>query len=273
MKRFLAIPALAIVSLALPAQSAADPGGSRDVRTRRATVYESNPYVSIGALRLDVRRDPVSQIPEGWRHADAVRVSARPDPYRLVKFKDPVGSRQRASLAAAGYAVVGYHPFNAFLVRPEPGEMPAALSSVEGVSWSGPFHPYFKIADALVAALEAADTSRFVIVESDWGLRFNIRLHEDDSRPVVETSVVAAPGFVKVFPTSTLPIRVQVDPKHFAAFLQGIAALPEVVVIEPWLPVRTVIDENVQTGQSGSCVEDGVEAPNTSVFNRGCPYE
>ena len=41
------------------------------------------------------------------------------------------------SVTDAGYTIVAYHPFNTFLVRPGSGQRPAALSSIEGVRWTG----------------------------------------------------------------------------------------------------------------------------------------
>ncbi len=248
--------------------SAADGGKPAVSGDPRPSVYTANPHVSVGALRLDVRADADGQIPAGWRHADAVRAGSRPDPYRLVKFAGAVGRRQREALARAGYAVVAYHPFNTFLVRPRAAG-PAPLSSVAGVSWTGPFHPYFKLASPLAEAVRRGDASGFVVAESHWGLRFSVLLHEVAARPAAAASVATAPGVTRVFPTRTLPLRVQVDPRRFAAFLRHVAAQPEVLAVEPWLPVKLLNDENVQTSQSGNCVDNGVEAPNAPVFSHG----
>ncbi len=230
--------------------------------------YENSPYVSIGALRLDVTEAPESQIPAGWRYGDLALSSPRPDPYRLVKFSGPVGSRQRELLAAAGYTVLAYHPFNSFLVRAA-GEPSADLAALEGVSWTGPFHPYFKVGEMLAQALSRGDAGPLIAAEPEWGLRFNVRLHEEGQRPQAESAVQRAPGVLTVFPTRELPIRVQVDPERFAAFLQSIAFLPEVVVVEPWFPRKLHNDENAQISQSGVCVNNGTEAPNTTIFNHG----
>ncbi len=232
------------------------------------TVYDDNPYVAIGAVRFDVRRTVESQIPEGWRQA-AVAPSAAA-PYRLVKFSGPVGSRERQSLAAAGYVVIASHPYGAFVVRSEPGRPARDLEALDGVTWVGPFHPYFKLDDRLAAAWSDGDPEPWIPQDdAAWGLRFSIGLHETDGRERAEAAIAAAPGVVAPLATRELPLRVQVDPAAFRQFLTAVAALPDVAFIEPWLPARVFNDENVQAGQRGACNNNGAEAPNTTIFNRG----
>ena len=116
------------------------------------TIYQDNPHISVGAVRLDITGKVTDQIPEGWRAIDTPGTNARPDSYRLVKFSGPVGGRQRRLLEAAGYDIVSYHPYNSFLVRSRPGLQAATFTSIEGVRWNGPFHPYFKIDEPLAAS-------------------------------------------------------------------------------------------------------------------------
>jgi len=238
-------------------------------RPSRPSAYVGNPYVSIGALRLDVTKGIESQIPAGWRQGDVAPAVSRPDPYRLVKFSGPVGSRERERLAAAGYTVLGYQAFNSFLVRSQPDRPVADLAALDGVRWSGPLHPYFKISEEIGRAVAGGDAGSLVVAEMDWGLRFTVVLHEQQARARATAAVKAAPGVMTVLATPELPIRVQVDPQRFAAFVQNVAADPDVARIEPWFPRKPENDENVQVGQSGVCVNNGNEAPNTTIFNRG----
>ncbi len=229
----------------------------------RATAYDDNPFLAIGAVRFDVRKEVAAQIPAGWRHA-----GGGADPYRLVKFSGPVGSGERETLAAAGYAVIATYPIGGFLVRPAAGRVAEDLTSLDRVIWVGPFHPYFKIHERLAEAWALDDPRPFLGADPGWGLRFVVGLHEESGRPAVEDSVAAAPGALSLLPTRG-PIRVRVDAGRFQSFLTSVAALPQVAFIEPWLPVTVFNDENVQTGQSGSCNDNGSESPNTPIFNHG----
>ena len=269
MRRFLGSCTLVFVVIAGSA-AVADPGAAPATATQsHPTVYTDNPYVSAGALQLDVRLDVASQVPEAWRQLAAASSSGRPDPYRLIKFAGPVGSRERERIAAAGYTIVSYQATNAFLVRPTAGPPVTAPEAIEGVIWSGAFHPYFKVSDVLAEPLARGDASPFIVAEDNWGLRFAVRLHEPHLEAHATTSIAAAPGVLQVLPVVELPIRVQVDPQQFVAFVQAVAALPEVVVVEPWMPRKLDNDENVQTGQSGNCINNGDESLNTAVFNKG----
>ncbi len=262
-----AVTVLAL-ALALAPGSQLSGADSTGARPKRPTVYTDNPYVAVGATRIDLREPVDRQIPAGWRHEDLDAARRAADPYRLVKFSGPVGGRQRTLLAAAGYAVVADYPYGTFLVRALPERNAADLASLDRVIWVGPFHPHFKLDPLLAGALAAGDAAALVGQQPGWGLRLVVLLHEPSGRAPAETALAAAPGFVRLLPTRG-PIRLEVDPARFAAFLRAAAGLVEVSLLEPWLPDELHNDENVQDGQSGSCSDNGAEAPNTTIFNRG----
>jgi len=233
----------------------------------RATVYRDNPYISIGSARLDVRLGAATQIPRGWTHEDAATRRGGADPYRLVKFAGPVGGRERARLEAGGFEVIAYYPYNTFLVRPTVGHATAALADVEGVTWVGRFHPYFKIGREVADRLSGLEQAKASDGDG-WGERYTIGLHDSGRRQEVEGIVAAIPGVDAVLP-SRGPVRIRVSRDLLAEALQSVAALPEVAYVEPWHRPTVSNDENVQTGQSGTCNPNGPEAPNTAIFNHG----
>ncbi len=254
-----------VVGLCLSASPLAE--GARARPERRATVYRDNPYVSIGAARLDVQLGPAIQLPAGWTYEDAAAARAgAPDPYHLVKFAGPVGGAARDRLEAHGFKVIGYYPYNAFLVRLAPGRSAAELAGLDGVDWIGRFHPSFKVGRELADLVTGFSKSQ-AASDPAWGLRFVIGLHEEGQRQAVEARIRATPG-VELLPTRG-PIRVRLDPQLFAVALQSIAAQPAVAFIEPWDPPTVTNDENVQTSQSGACSLPGPEGPNTTVFAHG----
>ncbi len=60
---------------------------------------------------------------------------------KIVQFSGVVGEDQRESLRQAGAHVLDYLPDNAFLVRGDLG----TLSSVNGVVWTGNYHPAYRL--------------------------------------------------------------------------------------------------------------------------------
>ena len=249
-------------------ETAADhrqPDGSD--RRLPAASYRGNPYVAVGPVRLDTRGGLGAQIPAGWTHDVASASGAEADPFHLVKFSGPVGSAARELLRSSGFVVVAYYPYNTFLVRPEPGRSAAQLGGLDGVVWTGRFHPYFKIGQRIADALTAEDPSALAD-KAGRGLRFNVGLHEGRDRSAAEARIATIPGVLELL-ASRGPIRIRVDPGRFAGALQSIAALPEVGRIERWLAPELLNDENVQIAQSGGCDPGGDESVRTSIFNRG----
>ncbi len=68
--------------------------------------------------------------------------------YYLVQFDGPVTQGMRESLALAGAEIYGHIPEFTFLVRLE-GSSVQEVSSLEHVTWVGPFHPAYKISPAI----------------------------------------------------------------------------------------------------------------------------
>ena len=224
----------------------------------RESIYEDNHRIAVGPASFDVRQPAASQLPAGWAH-DA---EAGADPYRLVKFPGPVGSRERALLEERGFDVISYYPFNAFLVRPAAGRSLAELASLEEALWTGPFHPYFKLAPGLADVV----TGNFE-VDPEWGARFTVALHEERHRAAAASALSAIRGVTLFETRGTLRIRVQ--PEHLREALRTIARIPFVSNVEAWREARPSNDELVQIVQSGVCDAGGPEATNTTLFNQG----
>ena len=130
---------LAAFSHRLPAQEAAS------LEARPATV------ISLNSRVIDTTR-PEPAI------AEALRV--RPEDsieneIVLVKFPGPVTARQIKALRAESLQVYTYLPHYAYLVKMPANRAKASLSKM-GASWTGPYHPAYKISLA-IAAVEAGD--------------------------------------------------------------------------------------------------------------------
>ncbi|MCC5865429.1 MAG: hypothetical protein JJU31_09950 [Wenzhouxiangella sp.] len=64
--------------------------------------------------------------------------------FRVVKFDRPVGRDQRQALENLGARVLGYAPHHAYLVR-MPASLDSAAAAIDGVVWTGPFLPVWKL--------------------------------------------------------------------------------------------------------------------------------
>lgn len=84
---------------------------------------------------------------------------------RIVKFDGPILGEQRQALELLGASIVGYAPYNAFIVR-----MPASLDTdamrIEGVVWSGPMLPALKVDPNIFAELRQGNIARELGVDS-----------------------------------------------------------------------------------------------------------
>ncbi len=124
--------------------------GAQDLRLeeRAATV------ISLSSRVIDTSL-PEPALPEALR---AHPLDAR-DPdgdVVLVKFPGPVTADQEQALRAASLRVYTYLPFYAYLVKMPAGAKTGSLLAAAGASWSGPFHPAYKISRE-VAAVEPGE--------------------------------------------------------------------------------------------------------------------
>ncbi|MFQ6127475.1 MAG: S8 family serine peptidase [Thermoplasmata archaeon] len=102
--------------------------------------------IGIRGFSFDTRKGEPS-IPDELRISDYSEGAVG---YYIVQFRGPVRREWKESLSQAGAEIVNYVPFNAFLVRIDPG-MRAALGRVQAVQWVGVFHPAYKVSPELVS--------------------------------------------------------------------------------------------------------------------------
>ncbi|TVQ27638.1 MAG: hypothetical protein EA370_17725, partial [Wenzhouxiangella sp.] len=90
--------------------------------------------------------------------------------FRVVKFAQPVGRDQRRALENLGATILGYAPHHAYLVR-MPASLDSAAAAIDGVIWTGPFLPVWKLDINLARDLAAdAGSSRGTDIIREAGL-------------------------------------------------------------------------------------------------------
>ncbi len=183
----------------------ADQGGTRSGAQGRITVStdgEQEPASSPETARYD-RDDEESREIDGLPRLEIRLQQARFDPlvdgvtvlpalaqpsrggdgttYRIVQFKGPLRAAWRDALVRQGATILEYVPDFALLVRVD-ATRSAQLDDVEGVRWTGPFVPAFRLASELVNdALAPRSGHRIDLVvrgfagEDDASLRVALR--------------------------------------------------------------------------------------------------
>ena len=211
------------------------------------------------ALRSGIidTRGPQPEIPEALR---ARPEGAAADEIVLVKFPAPPTASQIAALEAASLRVYAYLPHYAWLVRmPAGGALPAKL----GASWSGPYHPLYKISPEIAAV--AAGGSKSQTVESYRPVMLQVYPDADLEEVVGKIRDLGVRGIVGFRRNPFFSrIRLLLSPAGIAALREPLAGLRDVF----WIDLegrRTLLnDTTVWIAQSGLA---GGEA--TPLFSRG----
>jgi subtilisin-like proprotein convertase family protein len=116
-------------------------------------------------------------------------------PLRIVKFGAPVGLAQHQALERAGATILGYAPHHAYLVR-MPAQLDAAVRAIDGVLWSGPFLPIWKIDVNLARDIGRADKDAAgeSIIEQAGIDSLSIALHPGADGAGTRNALLATPG-------------------------------------------------------------------------------
>ena len=95
--------------------------------------------ISLNSQAIDTSRPDA--VPEGLRATAGERGAE----YVLVKFPGPVSAKELQALRGAAARVYTYLPDDAFLVRMDESPDRAARLAELGASWSGTYHPFYKL--------------------------------------------------------------------------------------------------------------------------------
>jgi hypothetical protein len=228
----------------IPAQTSSDP----------ATL------ISLASGAIDTSR-PVPEPPASLR---AARSGA--DEILLIKFPGPITSRQAEALRASSLRIYTYLPYYAWLVRMPAGAATKPLLDSLGASWSGPFHPLYKISPGIAAVAATADrsheTARPVMVQvfPDADLESVVR----SMRELGVERVAGArrdPFFSRV--------RLMMTPSEIAESRDRLAGLREVFWID--LEPRKVLlnDRTIWVGQGGLSAGRSTPIFDHGIFGEG----
>jgi len=104
---------------------------------------------------------------------------------RIVKFDGPILDEQRQAVELAGARIVGYAPYNAYIVRMAPA-LDARMMTIAGVVWAGPMLPALKVDPNIHAELTQGNLVSALGIE-----RLSMTL-DSSAGPMAARSAIAA---------------------------------------------------------------------------------
>lgn len=221
--------------------------------------------IALRSVEIDVRRP--AAVPAGLaaEAATALTPRAAESELVLVKYPAPVSASQRRALGEATERVLLYLPHDAFLVRVPRGT--GAAFAPPGASWTGPYHPLYKISPE--AAAVAADPGSLAAEE-----RLPVLLHLDpDADLDAAVAALRALGTGRVVGARAKErlgrVRLLMTPAEIAAGIDTLARLGEVVWIE--LEGRRVLlnDTTAWVGQSGTAGGMATPVHDAGILGQG----
>jgi len=240
---------VAAVAPRLSAQAPSSP------EPREATLISLNSHVIDTSL-------PEPELPEALRARPAV---SGENEIVLAKFPGPVTARQVEGLHAASLQVYTYLPYYAYLVKMPVGAATRSLLSHLGASWSGPFHPAYKLS----RDISSVEPVEGVLDSVKAGQVYPVMVQvfpDADLAEVVQT--MRGLGASRIVGARRDPffsrVRLLLTASEIAALRDPLAAIREVFWID--LEGRRTLrnDTTVWVGQSG--LAGGQTTP---VFSQG----
>ncbi len=229
----------------------------RSLEARAAAV------ISLESTVIDTSR-PRPAIPEALRVGPGDTVE---DEIVLVKFPGPITARQEQALRAASLRVYTYLPYYAYLVKVPAGSLTGKRLAGMGATWSGPYHPFYKISRAAAAfkAAEAADPARGLISGKARPVLLHVFPDADLGEVVQQVRDLGLrPSVGEASGPRFSRIRLLLAPSEIAQHRDSLARLRDVFWIEVEGRRTLANDTTIWVGQSG--LSGGQTTP---IFSQG----
>lgn len=178
---------------------------------------------------------------------------------RLVQFVGPVKRAWLDRLRASGLELVAYVPNNGYLVRSDEAAInrlmmanrAAARQGESFIQWEGPFEDQYKVHPKIAAQMNAQAGGEAVVAVQIARHRAGQSDADVEAAKRLASSTIGQPYTVLNF--TNLKMRVEL------AKISEIAALANVVNIEPWSPPQ-MFDERASQITAGELSDDGKQA-------------
>lgn len=217
--------------------------------------------IALGSYTIDLEA-PAPEIPAALA---AFSADTGAEDVWIFKFPGPITAVQREALETRTQRVYSYLPYDAFLVRLAPGADAETLAREIGASWTGLYHPAYKISTQL-ARLEVAEKR-----SQDRRMLLVQLFPEADLERAVEEIERLAPGIIvgRKHGERFSRVRILAPPAQLAAVRDRLALLPEVFWLD--LEGRRVLlnDTTVWVAQSGTAAGQTTPVYNRGIFGNG----
>lgn len=214
--------------------------------------------VSFDSARLDACTGEVSVVDEVLRPLAEAEAFAHAT-VRVVKFDGPVGRAQRVALEALGAEILDYAPFHAYVVRMSP-EHDRQARSIDGVIWTGPFLPAWKVGRNLARRMDGGQRTA-----GNFPDRLQVAMQPGTAAAEGRALAGNVPGVDHVF-TESGPDRQRLvlafEPARLAEVVTALAAEDAVAAVNLRWPVT------VRNSQAGWLHQSGT-LDVTPVFDQG----
>ncbi|MDQ7087301.1 MAG: S8 family serine peptidase [Acidobacteriota bacterium] len=171
----------------------------------------------------------------------------------VVQFEQAPGPAQRARILAAGAEILSYVPHQAYLVRADAYAL-ATLAGSAGVRWVGRYEPGFKVDRRLGRLARGLALQRPLPGERAESLRLDLLFAPGVDLAGARAAVGRALPGVEVLQgaesSGVTALTLELPLRRLAFDLGALAALEEVVVVEPAGMVDLHNDDAVWIGQS-----------------------
>lgn len=177
---------------------------------------------------------------------------------RLIQLIGPVKRAWLQEVEASGVELIAYVPNNAYLIRGDSSSLgrlmmrnQAAVARGEGfIQWEGPFQSAHKIHPALATAMSEQSGETTVAVQLALSKRSRVARDNPEVKQVKRLSSSVLVDAYGILNFTNLRIKLP------AARIADLAALPNVVNIEPWNPPQ-LFDERASQIVAGELNTDG----------------
>ncbi|HWM91567.1 MAG TPA: S8 family serine peptidase [Thermoanaerobaculia bacterium] len=188
----------------------------------------------------------------------------------LLKFPRPITAQQEKALRAASLQVYAYLPHYAFLVKMAPGGQQKARAL--GASWTGPYHPYYKMSRP-VSEIPELDFALDASGDEEQPRIVMLQVFPDaDVREVVSQirDELGVPGVVGWGRGQRFSrVRLLLTPSEIAKHRVALAQLGEVFWIDVE-PRRVLLnDTTIWVGQSGLSGSQTTPIFSQGIFGEG----
>ena len=214
----------------------------------RATLRDDMDLVAVNRWLIDTRRGEPADLP--WDRLDTPGRYDRQ--LYLVQLVGPARDEWLADLTSGGEAsVIGYLPSNTYAVFATPGawqRMSREQARAAGyIQWAGAYHPAYRIAPDLEAAIARDDRETDVVIQ--------VVEHAGAARTIADLKAQASAVLMDDVSLGGLrDVRVRIP----ARLVTALAAQPDVFWIEPCLP-KVKLDERQGQIMAGNLDATGTQ--------------